>query len=125
MKAMDRIVLRGMVFSGRHGVSDAERERPQRFTVDIELETNLTKAGGSDSLADTVDYRQVHAIAKEVIEGEPAKLIESLADRIARRVLALSRVRTVSVMIAKRPPRMRPIDAASVHIRRTRRGPRK
>lgn len=114
-----------MVFSGRHGVSDTERERPQRFIVDIELETNLTKAGGSDRLADTVDYRQVHAIAKDVVEGEPAKLIESLADRIARRVLALSRVRAVSVLIAKRPPRMRPIDAAAVHIRRTRRGSRK
>jgi 7,8-dihydroneopterin aldolase/epimerase/oxygenase len=62
----------------------------------------------------------VHAIAKEVVEGESVKLIETLADRIAARVLELDRVAAVSVRIAKRPASMRPIDGAAVQIRRTR-----
>ena len=38
---MDRILLQGMVFKGRHGVTARERARPQEFSVDIELETDL------------------------------------------------------------------------------------
>ncbi|HET7467011.1 MAG TPA: dihydroneopterin aldolase [Candidatus Dormibacteraeota bacterium] len=118
---MDRILLEGMVFSGRHGVSDAERARAQRFTVDIELEVNLTRAASSDSIADTIDYRRVRAIAKEVIEGDAAHLIETLAGRIARKTLQVPRVAAVSVKVTKRPASMRPIAGAAVVVRRTRR----
>ena len=120
ISGVDRIQLEGMVFSGRHGVTDAERARPQRFSVDIEVETSVSRPGRSDRIEDAVDYRRLHAIAKEVIGGESAHLIEALAERIAARALELPRVRAVSVRIAKRPVRMRPIDAAAVEIRRTR-----
>ena len=118
---MDRILLQGMVFSGRHGVTDAERARSQRFTVDIEVETSVSRAGRSDRITDTVDYRRLQTIAKEVIGGESAHLIEALAERIAARALEVPGVRAVSVRVVKRPVRMRPIDAAAVQIRRTRR----
>ena len=117
---MDRIELEGMVFSGRHGVRPAERAEPQEFRVDVKVDADLSEAGLSDRVEDTVDYRQIYAIAKGVIEGESAKLIESLAQRIAARVLELDRVATVTVRVAKRPPSMRPIDAAAVKIKRTR-----
>ena len=117
---MDRIELAGMVFSGRHGVRPAEREQTQEFKVDVKVNTDLVAAGRSDRVEDTVDYRRIHAIAKSVIEGESAQLIETLAHRIAERVLQLDRVEAVSVRVAKRPLSMRPIDAASVKIKRTR-----
>src|SRR5260370_38743582 len=66
---VDRIVLQGMAFSGRHGVGAAEREHAQRFKVDIEGEVDLSEAGRTDRLSDTLDDRQVRAIAKETIEG--------------------------------------------------------
>jgi dihydroneopterin aldolase len=116
---VDRIELKGMSFQGRHGVREAERAQPQEFKVDIEVECDLTKAGLTDKLADTVDYTRVRAIAKEVIEGESAQLMESLASRIAAQVLKLPRVETVVVRIAKRPASMQPIDAAAVRIERT------
>jgi dihydroneopterin aldolase len=47
-------------------------------------------------------------------------LIETLADRIAVRVLQLPKVDVVAVRVAKRPESMKPIDAAVVHIKRTR-----
>ena len=58
---MDRVQLEGMVFNGRHGVTAAERARTQPFTVDVELEVNAARAGRSDRIEDTVDYRKVHA----------------------------------------------------------------
>ncbi len=117
---MDRIVLRGMVFHGRHGVSDAERAREQPFTVDVELEADLSRAGASDRIEDTIDYRRLHAIAKAVIEGASAHLVEALAERIADRALELPGATAVSVRVAKVPPRMQPIESASVIVARSR-----
>lgn len=117
---VDWIVLEGMSFNGRHGVRPAERERAQEFKVDIELEADLTESGRTDRVEDTVDYRPVYAIAKETIEGESVRLLETLAAHIADRVLALPRVRAVRVRVSKRPATMAPIESAAVHISRTR-----
>jgi len=117
---MDRIELRGMSFHGRHGLRDAEREHAQEFRVDVEIEADLAPAGRSDKLADTVDYTKVRAAAREVIEGPSRQLLEALAAEIAERVLELPRVATVSVRVSKFPASMQPIDAAAVHIKRTR-----
>src|SRR6195256_2610442 len=117
---MDRVLLEGMSFQGRHGVRAAEREQPQEFKVDVEVDCDLSEPGRTDRVEDTVDYRKIRAIAKEVIEGESQKLLEALAGRIAERVLELPRVAAVSVKTAKRPESMQPIDAAAVRINRTR-----
>jgi dihydroneopterin aldolase len=109
-----------MSFQGRHGVRAAEREQPQEFKVDIEVDADLVEAGRSDLLTDTVDYTQVRALARGVIEGPPAKLLETLAVQIAELVLQLPRVVAVSVRVAKRPASMQPIESAAVHIKRTR-----
>jgi len=120
MGQTDRIELRGMSFQGRHGVRDAEREQAQEFKVDIEVEADVEKAGRSDQVADTVDYRKLRAIARSVIEGPPASLLETLATRIADQALELPGVAQVSVRVAKRPASMQPIDSAAVRINRTR-----
>lgn len=117
---VDRIILQGMSFQGRHGVRPAEREHPQEFKVDVEVDCDLSEPGRTDRLDETIDYTKVHAIARAVIEGESAKLLETLAARIAKGVLSLPRVAAVSVKVAKRPVSMQPIDAAAVHINRTR-----
>jgi dihydroneopterin aldolase len=117
---VDRIILHGMSFQGRHGVRPAEREHPQEFKVDVEVDCDLSEPGRTDRLEDTVDYTKVRAIAREVIEGESANLLETLAARIAKGVLGQPRVAAVSVKVAKRPVSMQPIDAAAVHINRTR-----
>jgi len=101
-------------------VSDDERSRLQRFTVDIEVEADLARAGDTDDIADTVDYRRLRSIAKDVITGESAHLIEALAHRIAARALEIPAITEVAVRVAKRPPSMEPLDAAAVEIKRTR-----
>lgn len=101
---MDRIVMEGMVFFGRHGVYPAERELGARFTVDVELECDLAAAAASDRLEDTVDYAHAYQLVREVVEGEPSQLLESVAGRIADRLLELDRVAATTVRVRKRPP---------------------
>lgn len=109
-----------MSFQGRHGVGAEERARAQEFKVDVRVEADLAAAARTDHLDDTVDYRQLRAAAREVIEGPSKKLLESLAGEIADRILRLPRVHSVSVRIAKRPASMQPLEAAAVRIYRTR-----
>jgi dihydroneopterin aldolase len=98
----DRILLEGMVFHGRHGTLPAERELGQPFVVDVELRLNLRPAGLSDDLAQTVDYGEVHRLAREIVEGSPVNLTETVAERIAAAVLEdHPAVEAVRVKVAK------------------------
>ena len=100
--AEDRILLEGMVFHGRHGTLPAERELGQAFVVDVELRLDLRPAGLSDELARTVDYGQVHRRVREIVEGEPVNLTETVAERIAAAVLEdHPAVEAVRVRVAK------------------------
>jgi dihydroneopterin aldolase len=101
---LDRILMEGMTFFGRHGVFPAERELGARFTVDVELEADLAEASASDRLEDTIDYANAYALVGEVVKGEPCHLLETVAGRIAARLLALDRVERVTVRVRKRPP---------------------
>jgi dihydroneopterin aldolase len=98
----DRILLEGMIFHGRHGTLPAERELGQPFVVDIELHLDLQAAGLSDDLTQTVDYSEVHRQAKEIVEGSPVSLTETLAERLARTVLEdHPAVEAVRIKVAK------------------------
>jgi 7,8-dihydroneopterin aldolase/epimerase/oxygenase len=98
----DRILLEGMVFYGRHGTLPAERELGQPFVVDVELRLDLRPAGLSDDLAQTVDYGEVHQRAREIVEGEPVNLTETVAERIAATILRdYPALEAVRVKVAK------------------------
>jgi len=103
--ADDRILLNGMRFHARHGVSDEERAEAQPFRVDLEVELDLRGPGASDRLEDTVNYSTLFATVREVMEGRQRHLLEALADEIAARVLSGFPVGAVRVRVTKlRPP---------------------
>jgi dihydroneopterin aldolase len=109
----DRILLEGMIFHGYHGTLPAERELGQPFVVDVELRLDLRPAGLSDDLAQTVDYGEVHRRAREIVEGAPVNLSETVAERIAAAILEdYSLVEIVRVKVAK--PHVRLGDTALV-----------
>lgn len=98
---MDKILLSGLEFFGKHGCHAAERELGQRFLVDIELDCDLSVAGQSDKLDDTIDYVAVLFKAKAIIEGESALLLEHLGARIAEAALHDARVKRARVRLRK------------------------
>jgi dihydroneopterin aldolase len=118
----DRIVLAGMAFHERHGVNEREKVEPQRYEVDVELEVDTAAAGRTDDLAETVDYRDVHAAVRAVLEGPSVDLIETLAESIAERLLRAD-ARVGAVVVRVRKPEVRlggPLEYAAVEIRRAR-----
>ena len=76
---MDKIVLKNMAFYGYHGNLTSEQEQGQRFFVDVEITTDLTKAGQSDQLEDSINYELVES----VMTGEKHNLLERLGALIA------------------------------------------
>ena len=118
----DRIILEGMEFYGFHGANPEERALGQSYVVDLEVELDLRRPGGSDRLEDTVSYSHLYRTVKLVMEGESKNLLEATAQTIADRVLAEFPVKGVRVRVKKpRPPiRGSVIDNAAVEIYRCR-----
>lgn len=79
----DKLILQGLLFHGFHGVLEEERKLGQKFLVDLDAWIDLKKAGKSDNLEDTVSYAEIYSLIKDVIEGPPHSLLESVADSIA------------------------------------------
>jgi 7,8-dihydroneopterin aldolase/epimerase/oxygenase len=70
--------------------------------VSVALYLDLRPAGATDDLTKTVDYGEVHRMARAVVEGPPVKLVETLAERIAAGALDdHPAVEAVKVKVAK------------------------
>ena len=85
---MDYIHVNEMEFWGYHGVFAEETKLGQRFRVTLSLATDLQEAGRTDDLEKTVNYGEAFFICQKVVEGEPVKLVETVAERIATNILS-------------------------------------
>ena len=82
-----RIHMKGMVFYGHHGDIAEERTLGQRFVVDLVLTVDVTEVTRTDALKSTVNYVDVYSICQDVLEKEPAKMIETVALRLGEKIL--------------------------------------
>lgn len=99
MRAIDRISLTGIQARGFHGVLPEERSLGQVFIADVTMELRIETT--SDNLADSVNYAEIAAAVEEELAGEPCRLIETLAGRIAQRCLVHAAVNRVTVTVHK------------------------
>lgn len=84
---MDRIILQNMHFYGYHGVLAEEKVLGQKFFVDARLALDLTAAGRSDQVEDTVSYAQVYRVIEAIVTEERYDLLEGLGHRICGEIL--------------------------------------
>ncbi|KAL5201645.1 hypothetical protein ABZP36_035999 [Zizania latifolia] len=83
----DKLVLRGLRFHGFHGVKQEEKTLGQKFVVDVDAWMDLSIAGESDNISDTVSYTDIYRIVKDVVEGPSLNLLEAVAHRISSATL--------------------------------------
>ncbi len=115
---MDQILITDLVARGIIGINEWEREKPQEILINLTLFADLKKAGGSDNIQDSVDYR---AVAKKVIhhaETAHRLTVEALAADIARLCLEVPGVLKVRVRVEK-PGAVRFSRSVGVEIERT------
>jgi dihydroneopterin aldolase len=116
---MGQIVIAGLRELGVHGVLPEEQTRPQPFEVDVELTVDLSSAGESDAIEDTVDYSAVSEAISRVVASERYHLLERLATRIAEVCCQDQRVKSVAVTVRKlHPPVRAMVDHVAVRIER-------
>lgn len=103
---MDYIHLNEMSFYGFHGALAEENKLGQRFRVTVSLATDLQEAGETDNLEKTVNYAEVYELCRDIVEGEAVKLIETVAESIATRILSQysEKVTGVRVVLVKPDP---------------------
>ncbi|MFZ1947977.1 MAG: dihydroneopterin aldolase [bacterium] len=98
---LDKITVEGINVLGHHGVDEAEREVGQRLAIDVEMWLDLAEAVATDDIRKTVNYEAVADLVAKVAGEEGFLLLESLADQIARRILAKFAPATVTVRVRK------------------------
>ncbi len=116
-----KISLEGLEFHAYHGVYPHERESGNWFEVDISVETDFGRAALTDDLDGTVNYETLFQIVKVEME-RPSKLLETVVENIASRVLDdLPAVASVEVIVAKiNPPIGGKCRRATVALYKTR-----
>lgn len=97
----DQISITGLQVHACHGVLEHEKTQPQPFLADLVLDVDLSAASADDDLDRTVSYAEVAAEAEQVLTGESVELIETLAERIAAKILQRPAVERVAVTVRK------------------------
>lgn len=114
---MDKIFINDLLARSNIGVSEEERREKQDVIINLTLYTDLEKAGKSDRLEDTVNYRPLKGRILDIAESSRFKLIEALAERIAGICLSNQAVEKVKVSVEK-PKALRFARSAAVEITR-------
>jgi dihydroneopterin aldolase len=97
---MDSIQVTGIRAFGYIGLLPEEQVLGQWFEVDLTVWFDLAKAGESDRIEDTYDYRSAVLEVQKLIKTERFALIEKLAGAIATLILE-SGVEQVQVRVTK------------------------
>jgi len=119
---VDRINIKNLEVCAKHGVLPEEKEREQLFLISASLFLDLRSAGLTDDLEKTLDYGEITGVISSFIRDSSYNLIETVAERLAEKLLTENRQLQRVWLEIKKP--QAPIDArletVSVEIERRR-----
>jgi len=84
---MDVIILRDLRVEALIGIHKRERHVTQTVSIDLDIGLPGTTVFKSDKVADTIDYEQVALKIRALAASGHFRLVETLAERIARLLL--------------------------------------
>ncbi len=116
---LDLVFIEGLCAETVIGIHQSELHVPQPVRIDITLGTPRALACRTDRIGDTIDYSEVHAAVLGLLAGHRFRLLEALAEEIARRLLEDFGAHWVRVAAAK-PGKFDDVDAVGVVIERRR-----
>ena len=112
---MDKVIIKDLLARGIIGVYDWERSKPQEILINIVLYGDLSKAGKSDDIEDSINYKSIAKGAQNLAENCERLTVEALADDIASYCLETDAVLKVKVRVEK-PGAVRFANSVGVEI---------
>lgn len=99
---MDKIIIKGLKIYAFHGVNKEEKDQGQNFIVDAVLYVDLSKAGNTDKVSDTVSYAKVTKTIIKTVNEKSYDLLEKVATRIIQQIFdEFLSVKKVDVTVKK------------------------
>ncbi len=99
---MDIIYLHDLAIDCVVGAWDWEREIIQTVYVDLDMGWDISKAGVSDELEDTLSYKDISIAVTELVVERKFKLVETMATEISTLLLLEFSIPWCRVKINKR-----------------------
>jgi FolB domain-containing protein len=116
---MDQVFIKDLLVRGIIGINDWEREKPQDILINIVLFADLTKAGQTDDISHSINYRTISKKAQARAETAERLTVEALAADIANICLEDPGVMKVRVKVEK-PNAVRFARSVGVEVERKR-----
>ena len=99
---MDKIIIKGLKIYAFHGVNKEEKDQGQNFIIDAVLYVDLSKAGNTDKVSDTVSYAKVTKTIIKTVNEKSYDLLEKMATRIIQQIFdEFLSVKKVDVTVKK------------------------
>jgi dihydroneopterin aldolase len=113
------VELAGLEVPGRHGATPEEHEQDQPFLYDLELELAEPRA---DRIEETVDYREVVELVREVSASQERQILETLAVAVADGLMQRFPLERARVRVRKPEVRLEaPVEWTAATAERSRR----
>ncbi len=115
---MDKIFIRRLEIDATIGIWEWERRIKQTVSIDLELATDAKSASLTDSVDDTLNYKDLAKRLVDFVGASEFQLIESLADAAAGVVIREFGVPWVKLSVGK-PGAIAGSEVVGVTIERT------
>ena len=114
---MDKVLIKNLQVETIIGIFNWEREVRQVVSIDLEMEFDNKVAAKSDDIKDALDYKKIGKRVSSYVERSKFKLVERLAEQIAKLVLKEFPVSSLTISVTK-PGALRGSESVGISITR-------
>ena len=114
---MDKVLIKNLQVETIIGIFNWEREVRQVVSIDLEMEFDNKVAAKSDDIEDALDYKKIGKRVSSYVERSKFKLVERLAEQIAKLVLKEFPVSSLTISETK-PGALRGSESVGISITR-------
>ena len=98
---MDKIILEDLRIEAVIGIWEWERRVRQVVSLDVEMAADIRRAAATDDIDDALDYKRIAKRLIDCVEASEFKLVETLAETLARIVVTEFGVGWVKLAVSK------------------------
>ncbi len=98
---MDSIIIKELQIETIIGVLPEEKTRPQLLLLDLEIKTDLSPAGNSDQLKDTIDYNAIAIFIHEFAQQYHFELLEAFAAHLIDKLITTFALKHIKLSVQK------------------------